>query len=270
VAVLDDVALVAGLRHAGRAGRPARLVLVVGQVRDVADALDHLLPDGRVRVLEVGVLPGPDAERWIDVAPYLRAAPRTPEVPAGPAVPTTTAELPLEPSPPPREASAVGWHVIGPPPPGAPSSPLPRRDPALHRSTSASTQLSNGAAPVALRPPPGLPYAFTGRLPDEADRPGPDGQLARLAASRLGPTVLVWRRARRGTSYEALLHPDGMIELTDGSRVADPSTAAEWASGSAGSVDGWEAWRLESAAGPTLAEACDGALSSSRTPMSIG
>ena len=125
------------------------------------------------------------------------------------------------------------------------------------------------ARPVGQRPPPDLPYAFTGRLPDQAYRPGPDDRLALLAAARGGASVLVWHRGRRGASYEALLHPDGMIELTDGTRVSDPSAAAEMASGSQVAVDGWQAWRLESAGGPTLADACGAVLSPSRTPTSI-
>lgn len=89
-------------------------------------------------------------------------------------------------------------------------------------------------------------------------RPGAglgDRRLVALVASHGEPVVLVWHRHRRGTSYEALVHPDGVIELADGTRVTDPSAAAEIASGSQAPVDGWRVWRVGSQDGPALADA---------------
>lgn len=89
-----------------------------------------------------------------------------------------------------------------------------------------------------------------------APGPVPDGRLAALAAEIGEPMALVWARRRRGVSYEALLHPDGVIELADGSRHTDPDTAASVVSGSQVPVDGWSVWRLEGD-GPSLREALE-------------
>ena len=99
-----------------------------------------------------------------------------------------------------------------------------------------------------------LPYAFTGVAPPVGARP--DARLVRLAADLGEPVALVWSRRRRGECFEAALHPDGFIELPDGSRHTDPDTAAVAASCSSGPVDGWNVWRIDSPWGRTLEEAC--------------
>ncbi|WP_230685268.1 hypothetical protein [Cellulomonas sp. JZ18] len=76
-----------------------------------------------------------------------------------------------------------------------------------------------------------------------------------LAKRRRAVTTLVWARERRGQRFTALLMPDGLVELPDGTRVASPDEAATLVSGVEG-VDGWRAWRLGDG-GPTLAEATD-------------
>ena len=80
-----------------------------------------------------------------------------------------------------------------------------------------------------------------------------DPDLIALASTIGYPTPVVWSRPRRRQHYEAVLHPDGAIELTDGSRYRHPDHAATAASGSP-TVDGWTVWRLGSD-GPTLMEA---------------
>ncbi|SFK16001.1 hypothetical protein [Cellulomonas sp. KH9] len=86
------------------------------------------------------------------------------------------------------------------------------------------------------------------------ERPGwPYPALATLAKSRRAVTTLVWVRERRGQRFSALLRPDGMIELPDGTVLPDPDDAAAAVSGVEG-VDGWRAWRLGDG-GPTLSEA---------------
>ncbi len=86
--------------------------------------------------------------------------------------------------------------------------------------------------------------------------PEPTAVDARLVAlAGRGPLALVWHRRRRGQTYEALLRADGVIELVDGTRVTDPSAAAEIASGAQVPVDGWRVWRVEGEEGPSLADA---------------
>jgi hypothetical protein len=79
-----------------------------------------------------------------------------------------------------------------------------------------------------------------------------DPDLAALAAALGVPTALRWERPRRGQRFDALLLPDGTIELPDGARFRHPDIAASAASGSY-SADGWTVWRLQ-ATGETLAE----------------
>ncbi|NTW41317.1 MAG: hypothetical protein HGA44_15825 [Cellulomonadaceae bacterium] len=102
---------------------------------------------------------------------------------------------------------------------------------------------------------PDLPYAFTGALPAASLRPEPDARLVDLAR-RGGSVALVWTRARRGVTHEAVLLADGTIQAPDGQTYADPSTAAERIVDAQVPVDGWRVWHVGSATGPTLAEAC--------------
>ncbi|WP_136518425.1 hypothetical protein [Cellulomonas telluris] len=128
----------------------------------------------------------------------------------------------------------------------------------LRRAVPAGTSADEDAT-ADTAPTPVVRAAATGT----PDRPAParEGwpypQLATLAKRRRAVTTLVWVRERRGQRFTALLMPDGMIELPDGTRVASPDEAATLAAG-VEAVDGWRAWRLGDG-GPTLAEAA-GAL----------
>ena len=106
------------------------------------------------------------------------------------------------------------------------------------------------AEPVRFDPPdrsePPAPPA-----PPELNGPT-DAALAALAAELHSSLPLVWVRHRRGERFEALLHPDGTLETSDGLRFADPSWAAISVSGTA-AADGWRVWRAGES-GPTLAE----------------
>ncbi|MCM0640719.1 hypothetical protein [Cellulomonas wangsupingiae] len=111
-----------------------------------------------------------------------------------------------------------------------------------------------GDGAISPTPPRGQASADArdgSRRPARPDWPYPE--LAMLAKSRRAVTTLVWVRERRGQRFSALLRPDGLIELPDGSVVPDPDVAAATLSGVEG-VDGWRAWRLGDG-GPTLAEA---------------
>ena len=145
------------------------------------------------------------------------------------------------------------------PRPGAPAPPQPAPlQPAPPRTAvpaPAAPESSDAHRPRpdanSWRPAFGLPYAFTGVVPTAAQ---PEPRLVRVAAGLGGPSVLVWNRQRRRERYEALLHPDGVIELPDGSRHTDPDTAAVVVSSAATPVDGWSVWRVDNAHGPTLAD----------------
>lgn len=93
--------------------------------------------------------------------------------------------------------------------------------------------------------------------PPRADVPlGPDDDpdLVALARTFGTPRQLVWSRPRRGQRFEAVLQPDGFIELSDGARYRHPDLAAVAASGTH-TADGWSVWRLGADDGPTLTDA---------------
>ena len=93
--------------------------------------------------------------------------------------------------------------------------------------------------------------------PPSADLPlGPDDDpdLVALARAFGAPRQLVWARPRRGQRFEAVLQPDGYIELSDGARFRHPDLAAVAASGTH-TADGWSVWRLGAEDGPTLTDA---------------
>ncbi|WP_402468305.1 restriction system modified-DNA reader domain-containing protein [Isoptericola aurantiacus] len=70
-----------------------------------------------------------------------------------------------------------------------------------------------------------------------------DGDLIALASMLPQPARLEWVRPRRGQRFEAVLHPEGFIELADGSRFQHPDRAATAASGTP-TDDGWNVWRI--------------------------
>lgn len=103
-------------------------------------------------------------------------------------------------------------------------------------------------APARPVPPGESIRASTPMLFEEEDDP----DLEALARSIGTPTRIVWSRPRRNQHFEALLLPDGAIELANGARYRHPDSAATAASGSY-TADGWSVWRLGDT-GPTLVE----------------
>jgi hypothetical protein len=103
-------------------------------------------------------------------------------------------------------------------------------------------------APARPVPPGESIRASTPMLFEEEDDP----DLEALARSIGTPTRIVWSRPRRNQHFEAMLLPDGAIELANGARYRHPDTAATAASGSY-TADGWSVWRLGDT-GPTLVE----------------
>jgi|FLYL01.1.fsa_nt_gi hypothetical protein len=55
--------------------------------------------------------------------------------------------------------------------------------------------------------------------------------------------ALLWERPQLGVRYEAVVHDDGSIRLSDGRVFSSPSRAAMEAAGSR-AVDGWTAWTV--------------------------
>lgn len=117
-----------------------------------------------------------------------------------------------------------------------------QRAPLAARSGADSRGGQDGHASLATPPGPAV---------HPVPHPAGDPRLAALAA--YGPVQLVWTRARRGQRFEARVLREGLIELADGTRVADPGRAAELVSGTPG-VDGWRVWRV-GVDGPSLGEA---------------
>lgn len=125
----------------------------------------------------------------------------------------------------------------------------PARVPASHETGGSDSPFwaelsAQFAEPVRFDPPDEPPTAH--------DPYPADAALAALAADLYEPLPLVWVRHRRGERFEAVLHPDGMLETSDGTRFTDPSRAANAVSGST-AADGWRVWRAGES-GPTLAE----------------
>ncbi|GAA4694808.1 hypothetical protein APR04_002466 [Promicromonospora umidemergens] len=109
-------------------------------------------------------------------------------------------------------------------------------------------QSSAPEAPARPVPPSESIRASTPMLFEEEDDP----DLEALARSVGTPTRIVWSRPRRNQHFEAMLLPDGAIELANGARYRHPDTAATAASGSY-TADGWNVWRIGDT-GPTLVE----------------
>ncbi|WP_425955962.1 hypothetical protein [Xylanimonas sp. McL0601] len=134
---------------------------------------------------------------------------------------------------------ATGDTAIAPAPWEAPFEP-----PRLHEPPAPEPWWQPAAPEPQHWDPPATPIV----LDEDAD-----GDLVALAASIGVPTLLVWERPRRGQRFDAVLHPDGTIELPDGGRYRHPDIAASAVSGSY-TADGWSVWRLSTPSGPTLTE----------------
>ena len=68
-------------------------------------------------------------------------------------------------------------------------------------------------------------------------------ELAAVAASLGKPTQIIWQRLRRGIYHEAILSVEGVITLSDGRAVTDPTSAAN-AAQAVTDADGWRVWRV--------------------------
>lgn len=209
--------------------------------------------DAPLRPAEAPPRDGSTAPTAVTVAPtalLTPAAPPTTSAPdgegrtaedasTGAPTPLTPASNPLSPANLVAPMTAV--------PPTAPVTPEPA--PVAYR-LDVAREKDAVTAPTAVLDPADLdePAAPTPAF----DEPLPE--LATLAKRRRVITTLVWVRERRGQRFEAMLRPDGFVELEDGEVFADPDEAAAAVIGVDYAVDGWRAWRLGDG-GPTLAEA---------------
>ncbi|QAY63682.1 hypothetical protein ET495_10970 [Xylanimonas allomyrinae] len=135
-----------------------------------------------------------------------------------------------------------------------PAGPALPGAPARAEAPFEPPRLNDGPAPE----PWWLPTAGGSRAWDAPSPPivldeAEDADLAALAERLGAATTLVWERPRRGQRFVATLHPDGSIELPDGSRYRHPDVAASAASG-AYTAEGWSVWRVGGSAGRTLTE----------------
>jgi hypothetical protein len=236
----------------------ARLLLVCTHMDpDIGDVVDFLLQPGwQVDVLQVRVQEI-DGQRVMDVSPVLKAPEprRTTEPwsahhsdrPAG-AYPNGNNH--------PRNGVSNGAPIRSPGPATVARPPAVVQRPAF--AAPAGGAREPWAAP---RPDLRLASPPERREPRVVNRPAPrpfvprpDPRLAVVADDIGAPVALVWLRERHGECYEALLRPDGTLELPDGSRFADPDAAAQAACGSQRPVDGWRSWHIGSLRGPALAD----------------
>ncbi|HMO11981.1 MAG TPA: hypothetical protein PKB06_10890, partial [Actinotalea sp.] len=190
------------------------------------------------------------------------AAPHQPSAAPPPAAPHRVAPGPVVPEPAPNGVAPERVALDRVVPDGVATGSPADQDP-YQRALAATRAVPFQAPPADATPPDGVPAWSPVRpivdgpapaaAPDASPAEGPAVPQGRPARDRLaalaadGPMVLVWHRHRRGTFHEALVHPGGQIELADGTRVADPSAAAEIAAGSSVPVDGWRVWRVGSA-----------------------
>ena len=163
-------------------------------------------------------------------------------LPTGAYVPT----VPAPPSPRPPASGAT-------PTPATSASPATPVTPVSPTTPAAGVRVGR-EAPTTPEGVPVVPAPADGPLSPGATGPRPDPALARLAAARGTRTPLVWVRERRGERHEAVLRPDGLVELPDGRVFADPDAAAAAAIDAENGADGWRSWRLEDA-GSTLLDA---------------
>lgn len=103
--------------------------------------------------------------------------------------------------------------------------------------------------PIVVSPAiPGADVVFEDiPLPAQQRRSIPRVAIADLVGAGLLDVGdrLTWNQPRKGLTHEAVVTPDGRLELPDGSHYPSVSAAAVAAS-EASAIDGWNAWRVES------------------------
>ncbi|GAB3174744.1 hypothetical protein GCM10027059_47340 [Myceligenerans halotolerans] len=159
----------------------------------------------------------------------------------------------------PGQEQVYDWSAdpsFGQPQPGLPASPdyppAPDAQGSYLSPVPAAQPPFPNQAPEAQIPPVPTDESIRANTPGLFDEEE-DPDLEALARSFGAPTRIVWSRPRRSQHHEAVLHPNGVIELADGGQYRHPDTAATAASGSY-TADGWSVWRVGEQ-GPSLTEA---------------
>ncbi|EYR63616.1 oxidoreductase [Actinotalea ferrariae CF5-4] len=222
-------------------GGGARLLVVCTEIApDVDDLLEFLVQPGHhVEVLRVRVTADPSGGRLVDVVPVDRS------VPLHAAAGLAPDDLPARR----RDRRAEPAAETAPPRP-RPTVVAP----SFAVATAQVPRVVPATGPVPVNHPIAVvPGASAGSpATGEHRRQGPDPRLVEIASRLDGPGRLVWVRRRRGERYDAVLHPDGVVE-TRGRRFGDPDRAAAFASGGT-VVDGWSVWRVGHDDGPSLGD----------------
>lgn len=216
-----------------------RLTIITGTIADdVCPALEVLAESG-VEVHEVSQRDGDDGRTFVEIAEPYRAS-----------IPTMGLVAALMASVRP-ELAAADQEIIN-------ALEQQANGEAGSQAPESTGQATDTVATV------GEPQLFMSDIEDDfsAEDLAPEGfeaeieanpRLAHLAQVVDAPQLLVWAQLRKGIRTTAYLTSTGVVELPDGRQFADPSQAAEAASGRR-NVDGWQVFRLGDD-GPRLGEA---------------
>jgi hypothetical protein len=249
----------------------ARLLLVCSHVAPgMEDVLEFLLQPGwQVDVLRAEVVGQPDGTRVVELSPVSRSEPPQRAIERPPwardaepepdlfdptplfraRVEATRLVRPSAPAPAPQPS----WSAPSAQPLTHPGWPWPPDDAAELLEQTSPTWATSRPAPQVVPPSFAVPVtSLDAKVP--LDTVTPDPALAAVAGVLDGPVALVWCPMWATECYEALLHADGTLEATNGARFADVETLTRSISGYTGPLDAWQAWRVDSPGGPSLAD----------------
>lgn len=253
-----DGSRVVELSPVSRSAPPERAVDRPSWARDIPPHPDEFDPTPlfRARVAESRYAAGPGASTT-PTTPGRPAAAAPPPVWSTPTAPPARIDSAV---PPARPGSVPIDAVPGRPPVRRPSQVIapalaePRRGWPWPPDTAAELlEQTNPTWAVSQRPAPlVVPPSFAVPV-STLDSERPDPALAAVADILDGPVVLVWCPLWATECYEALLHTDGALETADGTRYGDVETMTRAISGYTGPLDAWQAWHVDSPAGPSLA-----------------
>lgn len=178
-----------------------------------------------------------DATGWTTSGPPARVDPPVDSVPGWTSAPAAAPRAAA-----PDSTLRAGWSA---PRPGWPWPP----DDAAELLEQTNPTWAHPAPPASRVVAPSFAVPVT-----SLDRPRPDPALAAVADILDGPVLLVWSPMWSPRPFECLLHADGMLETAEGDLFGDVEAVSRAVSGYTGPLDAWQAWHVDSSAGPTLAQ----------------